>query len=96
MKYQDTESYSLSAWYMEFANCYGMDLQKSNREIVFAGDSPNDAPMFGFFHNSVGVANVRKFDNVLAEKPRYVTTAAAGAGFSELARHLLVAKSRRS
>ena len=79
-----------------FAERYGMDLQKSNREIVFAGDSPNDAPMFGFFHNSVGVANVRKFDNVLAEKPHYVTTAAAGAGFSELARHLLVAKSRRS
>ena len=79
-----------------FAERYGMDLQRSNREIVFAGDSPNDAPMFGFFRNSVGVANVRKFDNVLAEKPRYVTTAAAGAGFSELARHLLVAKSRRS
>ena len=79
-----------------FAELYGMDLQESNREIVFAGDSPNDAPMFGFFQNSVGVANVRKFDSVLAEKPRYVTTAAAGAGFSELARHLLVAKSRRS
>ena len=79
-----------------FAELYGMDLQESNREIVFAGDSPNDAPMFGFFQNSVGVANVRKFDSVLAEKPRYVTTAAAGAGFSELARHLLVAKSRRA
>ena len=41
--------------------------------------------MFGFFQNSVGVANVRKFEKLLAEKPRYVTTAAAGAGFSELA-----------
>jgi len=79
-----------------FADRFGMDLQKANREIVFAGDSPNDAPMFGFFHNSVGVANVRKFDKLLAEKPRYVTTADAGAGFSELARHLLVAKSRRT
>ena len=79
-----------------FAERFGMDLQKVNREIVFVGDSPNDAPMFGFFHNSVGVANVRKFDKLLAQKPRYVTRAAAGAGFSELARHLLVAKSRRS
>jgi HAD superfamily hydrolase (TIGR01484 family) len=79
-----------------FADRFGMDLDQANRQIVFAGDSPNDAPMFGFFHNSVGVANVRKFDKVLGEKPHYVTTAAAGAGFSELARHLLVAKSRRS
>lgn len=79
-----------------FAERFGMDLQKANRQIVFAGDSPNDAPMFGFFRNSVGVANVRKFEKVLGEKPNYVTTAAAGAGFSELARHLLVAKSRRS
>jgi HAD superfamily hydrolase (TIGR01484 family) len=79
-----------------FAERFGMDLDKANREIVFAGDSPNDAPMFGFFQNSVGVANVRKFEDVLAQKPRYVTKAAAGAGFSELAGHLLVAKSRRS
>jgi len=79
-----------------FAELFATDLQKSNREVVFAGDSPNDAPMFGFFENSVGVANVRKFENALVAKPRYVTQAAAGAGFSELAEHLLVAKSRRS
>jgi HAD superfamily hydrolase (TIGR01484 family) len=79
-----------------FAELFEMDLNQSNGEIVFAGDSPNDAPMFGFFRNSVGVANVRSFENVLAAKPRYVTQAAAGAGFSELAGHLLVAKSRRS
>ena len=78
-----------------FNERFAIDLQTKNREIVFAGDSPNDAPMFGFFHNSVGVANVRKFEKLLEQKPRYVTTAAAGAGFSELAAHLLVAKSRR-
>ena len=77
-----------------FAERFAMDLSAANREVVFAGDSPNDAPMFAFFENSVGVANVRRFD--LSEKPKYVTRAAAGAGFAELAAHLLVAKSRRA
>jgi HAD superfamily hydrolase (TIGR01484 family) len=79
-----------------FAERFGLDIEKANREIVFAGDSPNDAPMFAFFQNSVGVANVRKFEKLLAHKPRYLTRAAAGAGFAELAEHLLVAKSRRA
>ncbi len=78
-----------------FAERFGLDLEKANREIVFAGDSPNDAPMFAFFQNSVGVANVRKFEKLLAHQPRYLTRAAAGAGFAELAEHLLVANSRR-
>jgi HAD superfamily hydrolase (TIGR01484 family) len=79
-----------------FTERFGMNLDTANRQVIFAGDSPNDAPMFAFFHNSVGVANVRKFENLLSAKPRYITRAAAGAGFSELAGHLLVAKSRRS
>jgi hydroxymethylpyrimidine pyrophosphatase-like HAD family hydrolase len=57
--------------------------------VVFAGDSPNDAPMFAFFGNSVGVANVRRFEALLTDKPKFVTRAAAGAGFAELADHLL-------
>ena len=53
------------------------------------GDSPNDAPMFAFFENSVGVANVHRFENLISEKPKYVTRAASGAGFVELVEHLL-------
>ena len=74
-----------------FAERFGMDLSAENRAIVFAGDSPNDAPMFGFFANSVGVANVRRFGETLAKAPKYVTQAASGAGFAELGRHLLQA-----
>src|SRR6185295_9832655 len=44
-----------------FAERFGLDLQAVNRQVVYAGDSPNDAPMFDFFENSVGVANVRRF-----------------------------------
>jgi len=69
-----------------FAERFGLDLEAVNRQVVYAGDSPNDAPMFDFFHNSVGVANVRRFPGL---EPKYVTTAEAGAGFAELAAHLL-------
>jgi HAD superfamily hydrolase (TIGR01484 family) len=79
-----------------FAERFGLDLDAANREVVFAGDSPNDAPMFAFFEKSVGVANVRRFEQQLSQKPRYVTGAASGDGFAELAEHLLVAKSRRA
>ena len=74
-----------------FAERFGWDLDARNREIVFAGDSPNDAPMFAFFENSVGVANLRRFEGLAFERPKYVTGAASGAGFAELARHVLQA-----
>jgi hypothetical protein len=45
--------------------------------------------MFAFFAKSVGVANVRRFESLMAEKPKFVTRAASGAGFVELAAHLL-------
>jgi hydroxymethylpyrimidine pyrophosphatase-like HAD family hydrolase len=72
-----------------FEQRFGLDLDRSNREVVFVGDSQNDVPMFAFFENSVGVANVRRFEGQLTAWPRYVTRAAAGAGFIELAQHLL-------
>ena len=72
-----------------FAERFGLDLDAANREVVFVGDSPNDAPMFGFFEKSVGVANVRRFEARLAAAPKFVTHAAAGAGFAELVYHLL-------
>jgi len=72
-----------------FAERFGWDLGARNQEAAFAGDSPNDAPMFAFFANSVGVANLRRFDGLAFERPKYVTRAEAGAGLAELARHLL-------
>jgi HAD superfamily hydrolase (TIGR01484 family) len=76
----------LAAARLLFGERFGRDLDNVNREVVFAGDSPNDAPMFGFFQNSVGVANVRRFPGLA---PAYVTAAECGAGFAELAAHLL-------
>ena len=61
---------------------------------VFVGDSLNDQVMFQHFPHSVGVANVARFVPQLRHLPRYVTQGARGAGFAELARHLLAGRER--
>ena len=71
---------------------FGADLDGARGQYVFVGDSPNDAPMFAHFPHAVGVANIREFAGRLAHEPRYVTQAAGGAGFRELADFLLAAK----
>jgi HAD superfamily hydrolase (TIGR01484 family) len=71
---------------------FAVDLDAERARYVFAGDSPNDAPMFGYFPLSVGVANVHRFAARLERPPGYVTTAEAGAGFAELATRLLAAR----
>jgi hydroxymethylpyrimidine pyrophosphatase-like HAD family hydrolase len=72
-----------------FAEAFGIDLDAEERRFVFVGDSPNDAPMFAFFTNAVGVANVRELADRIPSLPAYVTRAEAGAGFAELADFLL-------
>ena len=72
-----------------FAERFGEDIGRANESVVFVGDSPNDAPMFGFFDRSVGVANVRRYAALLAASPKYVTRSESGAGFAELVGHLL-------
>ena len=71
---------------------FGVDLDAARPRYVFAGDSPNDAPMFGFFPNAVGVANVGDFAADMDHLPHWVTAARSGAGFVELARALIAAR----
>jgi HAD superfamily hydrolase (TIGR01484 family) len=71
---------------------FGVDLDERREDYVFVGDSPNDASMFDFFPNSVGVANVRRLADRIATPPKYVTLGEAGAGFAELADCLLAAR----
>ena len=52
---------------------------------AYVGDSTNDQLMFEAFTNSVGVANVRRFEAQLACLPRYITDSERGAGFAEVA-----------
>jgi len=71
------------------AEVFATDLDVERDRFVFVGDSPNDAPMFAFFPNAVGVANVRPFLDRIATPPAYITQCEAGAGFVELAGALL-------
>jgi HAD superfamily hydrolase (TIGR01484 family) len=75
-----------------FTERFGWDLGVRNLEVVFAGDSPNDAPMFAFFANSVGVANLGRFQDLAFERPKYLAAAESGAGFAQLARHILLGR----
>jgi HAD superfamily hydrolase (TIGR01484 family) len=70
----------------------GRDLDAERAHWVYVGDSTNDATMFGHFPHSVGVANVARFWDRLAQRPRYVTQGERGAGFAEVARAVLSAR----
>lgn len=64
---------------------------EAHRSAVYVGDSPNDCPAFSAFERSVGVANVLEHPLELDPPPAYVTRAARGEGFVELAQHVLAA-----
>jgi HAD superfamily hydrolase (TIGR01484 family) len=72
-----------------FAEHFRISAQRLREDFAFAGDSPNDAPMFADFACSIGVANVARFAGRLEAEPKFVTRTAAGAGFAELVAHLL-------
>lgn len=74
------------------AELLAIDLASERARWVFAGDSPNDSPMFGYFPNAVGVANVRAFVDAMPHLPHWITAAPMGAGFVELARTLISAR----
>jgi hydroxymethylpyrimidine pyrophosphatase-like HAD family hydrolase len=74
---------------MLFEEVYRESLDVMKSEVIFIGDSPNDAPMFAYFPNSVGVANVLQFEERLTSKPAWVTRKAGGYGFAEMVDQLL-------
>jgi HAD superfamily hydrolase (TIGR01484 family) len=71
---------------------FGTSLDEAGERLVYAGDSPNDEPMFQAFPLSIGVANVRDFAARMRALPAYVTRLRSGEGFVELARHLIGAR----
>jgi hypothetical protein len=67
----------------------GRELDAELERWVYVGDSTNDVLMFEHFPHSVGVANIRRFEDELAFKPAYVTQGERGAGFAEVVQVLL-------
>ena len=71
---------------------WGRELDAEIHQWVYVGDSTNDQIMFEHFAHSVGVANIRRFEAQLTHPPRCITPSERGAGFAEMARHLLQAQ----
>ena len=72
---------------------FGRDLNAEMDNWAYVGDSTNDQLMFEAFNNSIGVANVRRFEAQLAHLPRYITPNERGAGFAQVAQAVLKAQS---
>lgn len=71
----------------------GLELERNKDRFVYCGDSPNDAPMFRFFPNACGVANVQDFVGRIDALPAYISDSRGGAGFVEIANMILDARS---
>lgn len=71
---------------------FGISEDEAQETAIFIGDSPNDETMFGHFKNSVGVANILDSHAYDFERPAFVTKDKGGAGFAEVAEHLLNSK----
>jgi len=71
---------------------WGRRLDDEIPRWAYVGDSTNDALMFEHFDNSIGVANVRRFEAALSHLPRYVASRERGAGFAEAAAAVLRAR----
>jgi HAD superfamily hydrolase (TIGR01484 family) len=74
------------------AEVFGVDGSAERERIVYVGDSPNDEPMFAFFPNAVGVANVSDFVGRMTALPAYIARGRSTAGFAELADLLIAAR----
>jgi HAD superfamily hydrolase (TIGR01484 family) len=74
---------------MMFEEVFGNRLEEIKDRVIFTGDSPNDVPMFSYFINSVGVANVRQFEGKMDSYPTWITTKEGGYGFAEMVNILL-------
>ena len=77
-------------WIVE--RLFGRSLAGESARWVYVGDSTNDQALFGAFESSVGVANLMDFADRLSVWPAYLTQAARGAGFAEVAAALIAAR----
>lgn len=95
-------SIHVNAWFGEFdkgrtahkllAEQFGETDDDARDRWVCVGDAPNDAPLFAAFRHSVGVANLMERIDRMPVLPAWITRAPSGAGFAELAAHLLAAR----
>jgi hypothetical protein len=62
----------------------GQDERGGLFQVLFAGDSPNDEPMFARFPLACGVANVNRYRAYMKTLPAFVSSKEGGEGFAEI------------
>lgn len=72
-----------------FKEIFQMSMEDIREQVIFIGDSPNDAPMFEYFPHSVGVANVKQMAERMSVLPSWVTRQSFGNGFAEMVETLM-------
>lgn len=73
-------------WLAESLRLHG---DAARAQVVFVGDSLNDAQMFEAYPRSVGVANIQRHLASLPRPPAHITRAPGGLGFAEWVDELL-------
>lgn len=68
---------------------FGIGSDALRQEYVYIGDSPNDSPMFGFFNQSIGVANVRRYVGRMEHWPAFICQNESSDGFAEAINYIL-------
>ena len=67
----------------------GLGPEELRAELLFVGDSGNDAPAFAYFAHTAAVANVAPHLSALPVPPAFVAQADRGRGFAEIVAALL-------
>ena len=62
-------------------------------QVLFAGDSPNDEPMFAYFPLSCAVASIHRYAGMIKNLPAYVASQESAAGFAETVNTILAMRS---
>ena len=70
---------------------FAINLEAARERFVYCGDSPNDAPMFGYFPYACGVANVVDYLPTIAAPPKFIAHARGASGFAEIGERILKA-----
>jgi HAD superfamily hydrolase (TIGR01484 family) len=73
---------------------YNLSPDEAKEVCAYAGDSPNDEPMFEFFPFAFGVSNVNDFKNQMNSLPQFISNHKNGAGFCEIIDYLQVNKKK--
>ena len=95
-------SIHINAWQSDFdkarmatrllAETFGLSEADQQREVMYIGDAPNDAPMFATFAHAVGVANLLPHSERLNHEPAWLTERSHGRGVADIVSALLASR----